>query len=95
MTQKVFQKCKQAWSRDIDTHIAVIRTYDNDSFYPIKVTEEWTEDTITFHYVEYYGYGKDLQSAVYSISIPRKYIKEIIMYNNYEYLHRRCKRYHY
>lgn len=69
--------------RDIDTHVERIEVYDGTTFYPTKDSEEWNEDTIS-----------TLPVQRFRITIHRKDIKQIVMWNNYKYTHRRCKHWH-
>lgn len=80
MTHKVYNKCLYTWMRDIDTHVERIEVYDGTTFYPTKDSEEWNEDTIPVQR--------------FRITIHRKDIKQIVMWNNYKYTHRRCKHWH-
>jgi hypothetical protein len=91
MTQKVYDKCLHTWMKDINTHIERIEVYDGTIFYPIKDSEEWNENTITFEYSWMYA-NSTLPVQNYRITIHRKDIKQIVMWNNYKYTHRRCQK---
>ena len=67
--------------------------YDGTTFYPTKDSEEWNEDTITFEYRQMYT-NSMLPVQRFRITIHRKDIKQIVMWNNYKYTHRRCKHWH-
>lgn len=93
MTHKVYNKCLYTWMRDIDTHVERIEVYDGTTFCPTRDSEEWNEDTITFEYRQMYT-NSILPVQRFRITIHRKDIKQIVMWNNYKYTHRRCKNWH-